>query len=136
MVPPQKEIPLIDNKVMHGVLAHEAEHGAHEAEHGAHEAEHGVDEAPAKELKRGPLLKIELAKRVLEEREKISPLYGFQNIKQLLEINGFDARALGTMLPLFGSAVKGKWEVLYTGLVPSETPIHTAHAALLHTGRA
>ena len=121
MWPPQKEIPLIDNKVMHGVRAHEAQHGVHEA--------------PAKELKRGPLLKIELAKRVLEERERISPIYGFHHIRQLLEIKGLVARNLLTMLPVFSRAVKGEWEVLYTGLVPSETPIDIAHAALLHTNR-
>ncbi len=109
---PRREIPLRDDRLMHGV----------------HEDE------SAKELKREPLLDKELAKRVFAEREKISPIYGFQHSRQLLEIKGFDARVFATMSSAFGAAVEGEWERLYDGHAIDETPISVIHAALLRTG--
>jgi len=117
---PRREVPFIDDQVMHGV--------------GGHDAEHGLHAARAQELRREPLLDLKLAKCVLELREKIGPLYGFLNIRQLRDIKGIDARFFATLTTAFGPAVKGEWELVYDGLVPNETPINTAHAALLHTG--
>ena len=110
---PIREIPLHDGRLMEGV----------------HEDE------LVKESKRIPLLDKELAKRVLQEREKISPIYGFQHIRQLLTIKGFDARVLAHMTTAFSAAVNGEWETIYDGLVPDRTPTRVYHAALLHTGR-
>ena len=58
---PIREIPLHDGMLMKGV----------------HKDEH--EDESIKESKRIPLLDKELAKRVLQEREKISPIYGFQH---------------------------------------------------------
>src|SRR5438128_1551088 len=72
MVPPQNDFPLFDERIMHG------------NEEAVHEDEHREEPAKKEEL-----LDRELAKCVLEERERISPLYGFQHIDQLAEIEGF-----------------------------------------------
>lgn len=117
---PRREIPFIDEQEMHGVRAHDAERGLR---------------APrSQELRREPLLDLELATCVLEARERIGPIRGFLNTRQLRDIEGIDARFFATMTTAFGPAVSGEWELLYDGLVPDETPIYTAHAALLHTG--
>jgi hypothetical protein len=116
MAPPRKEIPLIRERFMHG-----NEGAAHADEH-------------RENLKGKHLLDRELAKGVFEEREKISPIYGFQHIRQLLEIKGFDARVLGHMTTAFSAAVHGEWETIYDGLTPDRTPTLVYHAALLHTG--
>ena len=110
---PRRDIPLRDDRLMKGV----------------HEDE------PEEESKRLPLLDKELAKSVLQERENISPIYGFQHIRQLLEIKGFDARFFGHLTTAFSAAVHGAWETIYDGLVPDRTPTRAYHAALLHTGR-
>ena len=76
----------------------------------------------------GHLMEIELAKRVFEERQRISPLYGYQHIEQLLHIEGPRwAEIIEVFTFSFGRAVYGKWEILYS------TPVPVAHAALLHT---
>lgn len=125
MVPPPHDIPLMDERIMHG-----NEEGIHEDEH---------REEPAKKEQ---LLDWELAKCVLEEREHISPLYGFQHIDQLEEIKGFDRRVLDRFVAAFSPRFRGKWEVLFdsgTTLSDSvatagQTPISVIHAALIHTG--
>jgi len=115
---PIREIPLHDGMLMKGV----------------HKDEH--EDELVKESKRIPLLlDKELAKRVFQEREDISPIYGFQHIRQLLEIKGFDARFFGHLTTAFSAAVHGEWETIYDGLVPDRTPTRAYHAALLHTGR-
>lgn len=115
---PIREIPLHDGMLMKGV----------------HQDEH--EDELVKESKRIPLLPDkELAKRVLHEREKISPIYGFQHIRQLLEIRGFDAHFFGHLTTAFSAAVYGEWETIYEGLTPDRTPRRVYHAALLHTGR-
>lgn len=118
MVPPQKEIPLIDERVMFG-----------------HEGAMHADEHREEEVKGKHLLDRELAKRVFEEREKISPLYGFQHIKQLLAIKAFDRPLWERFFPFFSNSVRGQWEVLYdSGTTVGTTPISVIHAALLRTG--
>ena len=88
---PIREIPLYDGMLMKGVHKDEPE-----------------DEL-VKESKRIPLLlDKELAKRVFEEREEISPIYGFKHIRQLLEIKGFDARFFGHLTAAFSAAVNGR----------------------------
>ena len=72
MVPPQKEIPLIHERFRHG-----------------NEGAIHADEHREESIKSDPLLDRELAKRVFEEREKISPIYGFLHIRQLFGIKGF-----------------------------------------------
>ena len=73
MVPPRTEVALIDGRVMHG-------------NEDAEEHREGTPKAPR-------LLARELAKCVLEARERISPLYGFQHIHQLEKVRGFETRA-------------------------------------------
>ena len=76
---PIRDIPLYDGRLMEGV----------------HEDE------SVKESKRIPLFDQELAKRVLQEKEKISPIYGFQHIRQLLEIeeSGYHPRSSPNLIP-------------------------------------
>lgn len=109
---PRRDIPLHDDRMMEGV----------------HEDE------SVKESKRIPLLDKELAKRVLQEKEKISPIYGFRHLRQVLEIKGLDA-VFAHLTTAFSAAVYGEWETVYDGLVPDRTPTRAYHAALLHTGR-
>lgn len=118
MVPPDRDIPLVDQRVMHG------------DEEALHADEHRQVAAKVKHL-----LDWDLAKGVLEERERISPLYGFQHIQQLEKIKGFDRRIFDRFLTFFSARYRGKWEVLYdSGTTVGQTPIGVIHAALLHTG--
>ena len=93
MVPPRTEVALIDGRVMHG-------------NEDADEHRKGAPKGPR-------LLDRELAKCVLEARERISPLYGFQHIHQLEKVNGFDQRILDRFITFFSARFRGKWEVLY-----------------------
>lgn len=118
MVPPERDIPLVDGRVMQG-----DEETFHADEH---------REAATRE---GPLLDWELARSVLEARERISPLYGFQHLRELEELKDFDRRILDRFLTLFSARFSGEWEVLYSsGTTVGQTPISVIHAALLHTG--
>lgn len=118
MVPPQKEIPLIHENFRHG-----------------NEGAVHADEHREKKVKGRHLFDRELAKCVFEERERISPIYGFQNIRQLFEIKGFDARIFAHLTSHFNAAVNGEWEVVYDLLPAGEMPISVLHAAQLHTGQ-
>ena len=96
MVPPPNEVALIDLRVMDG----------------NEEAIH-ADEHRKEALKALPLLDRKLAKCVLEVREQISPLYGFQHIRQLENVKGFDQRIFDRFINFFSARSRGKWEVLY-----------------------
>ena len=91
-----------------------------------------VREVRVRDIGREPLLDKELAERVFEEREKISPIYGFQHIRQLLDIKDFDFR----IVPFFGRAVYGEWEELILKN-PDGTPLvhKIEHAAVLCSGK-
>ena len=115
MVPPQLEIPLFDERIMHG-----------------HEAAMHADELRTKQAKGKNLVDRKLAKYVLEQREKISPLYGFQHIKQFIAIKGINIKIFDRFFKIFSHRVKGNWEVLYdSGTTVGETPISVIHAAML-----
>lgn len=110
---PIRDIPLYDGRLMEGVHEHE----------------------PEEEPKRIPLFDKDMAARVLQERETISPIYGFRNIRQVLDLEEFNARLFRDLATAFSAAVYGEWETLYDGLTPDRTPRRVYHAALLHTGR-
>ena len=67
MAPPPTAIRLIDEKVMFG-----------------HDEATHTDEAAAKQVKPELLLDLDVAKCVFKERERISPIYGFRHIEQVL----------------------------------------------------
>ena len=124
MTLPQTEFPLFDHRVLHG-----QEDVLHEDEHRRH-AGHRHD-AP----KTSHLLDREIAACVLEERDRISPAYGFQHIGQLDNIVALDPKFLDRLITIFSPRYRGKWEVAYDGVTTAgATPISVIHAALLHTG--
>lgn len=128
MVPPVQEVPLIDERVMHGIeqILHLDEHGRDHHHH---------DDSPHADVDAKRLFDRELAKRVLAEREDISPLIGFQHIRQLQKIAGLSRRLLDRLIFLFSPRFRGKWDVLYESMTTvGQTPISVIHAALLHTG--
>jgi len=97
---------------------------------------HHPRKVPAKELRRKPLLGKELAKRVFEERERISPIYGYKHVKELLDIKGFDLHILDHILPFFGRAVYGEWEELILKKPDGTQLAHKIeHAAVLCSGK-
>lgn len=71
-----------------------------------------------------PLFDEEVAERILEERERMSPLYGFIHLNDLLDRIDID---LDPILVPFGPARFGSWSK------KASTPFGVAHAALVHT---
>jgi WD40 repeat protein len=97
--------------------------------------EHGVQ---AKDLKREPILDIELAKRVFNEREMRSPLFGYKHIEEVVAIvkDPRWARIVDRLKIVFGPAVYGEWDELTLAHPDGTAYQHMAeHAAMLHTGK-
>jgi hypothetical protein len=95
-----------------------------------------VDE-PMQERPREKLIDIKQAQRILEERDKLSPLYGFKHLDQLRELVVRErlAKYLEILSMHLGSATYGQWN----DAGPIEDPsthaaINVVHAALLRTG--
>jgi len=95
-----------------------------------------VDE-PMQERPREKLIDIKQAQRILEERDKLSPLYGFKHLDQLRELVVRErlAKYLEILLMHLSSATYGQWN----DAGPIEDPvthaaINVVHAALLRTG--
>jgi hypothetical protein len=81
-------------------------------------------------LESAKLLQLERAEKIIALRERRSPVYGFLNLDELREIEGFQefVRALTTHL---SAAVRGEWQGPFAIPGAMDRPIH---AAMLHTG--
>lgn len=80
---------------------------------------------PLQRLTPKDFLDVKLAKRVIDWREKNSPLYGFLNITQILEIEGI-REILDKITSAFSVASQGQWDPPIDIPVGFETPIHAA----------
>lgn len=108
MVPPPKEILLIDERVMH------ADEVLHHDEVQDSPARPGPKtKHPKRKTDAAPLLEREMAKQGLRARDDYSPLHGFRHISQLQKVPGFDRAVLDRLVPLFSPRYRGKWELLY-----------------------
>lgn len=95
-----------------------------------------VDE-PMQERPRKKLIDLEQARRILEERDKVSPLYGFKHLDQLRELVVRErlAKYLDVLSMHLSGAIYGEW----SDAGPIEDPtshaaITVVHAAMLRTG--
>ena len=102
MVAPPNAIPLIDLRVMDGNDIFHLDEVELARGHRA------PPPAPAE-----PLLERELAKRLIHARDEISPLYGFQHIRQVEKIPGFNRSVFDRLFLIFSARFQGKWELLY-----------------------
>lgn len=113
----KRQVALVDERQEHGIHLDE-DRGDH-----ADDAGHGL---------RAHLFHPELAKHILAERDKMSPVYGFVNIDALRKVDLITPELLDHIFPLFGPGVYGEWETLYGG---AGTAFEVAHAAMLHNGQ-
>jgi Domain of unknown function (DUF1929)/Glyoxal oxidase N-terminus len=82
-----------------------------------------------------PILEERLARTVFETRESNGP-YGFLDLRELVEVRGFNRGVVDRLLHLFGPATYGRWDTLpYDTQQPNGTSVDVGHAALLHTGK-
>jgi hypothetical protein len=129
---PRRQVPLIDERQAHGIHSDE-DHGQRPKPGGhGHGAPAPAMPAPATPAHGGRLLERHMANHVLADRIKKSPVHGFANIKDVLEVEHFKPELLDHIFTLFGPGVYGEWEVLYGG---AGTAFEVAHAALLRNGQ-
>ena len=92
------------------------------------------------EVKRKKILDFDIAKEIIEFRDKEQP-FGFRNLKELVDLKRFDRRHLDVLLNHFSHAMFGSWSTLpYSIKTPktsgaTPTDVEVVHAALLHTGK-
>jgi hypothetical protein len=82
------------------------------------------------EHERAKLLKPELARRLISLRDRVSPVYGFMNLEELVRIRDFDVFIHDLSMHL-SAAAAGEWQGPFTIPAALDRPIH---AALLRTG--
>lgn len=80
---------------------------------------------PLRRPTRKGFLDLEVAKRVIDWRERNSPLYGYLNIAQILEIEGI-RDVLDGIFTSLSAASQGQWDTPVDIPVGFETPIHAA----------
>lgn len=78
------------------------------------------------------LLKKEHARIIFDARERLHPIQGFTNARDVAAVNPAIAAILGSLLSSFSAANYGKWDLLYP-LAPGGSPFAIEHAALLRT---
>ena len=86
--------------------------------------------------KRKPILDPQIAKNVIDYRDREYPL-GFRNIRELLELKVFDRRHLDVLLHHFSKTLYGRWTG-FSQPIPRRGPggyDGVIHAAVLHTGK-
>jgi hypothetical protein len=86
--------------------------------------------------KRKKILDIEIAKEIIEFRDRKYPL-GFRNINELFAVRRFYRSILEILLKHFGRAMFGQW-VAFPVPIPRRGPgtiDGVVHAALMHTGK-
>jgi len=92
------------------------------------------------ELKREKILDFEMAKEIIEFRDREYP-FGFRNLKELIDIKRFDRKHLDILFAHFSNSIFGSWGTLpytiKTPKTPGATPtdVEVVHAALLYTGK-
>ena len=118
---PRREVPFIDKRWARGI--HLDENHADHPKPGGDGQGHGHA---------GRLLGRHTADHVIADRIKKSPLYGFANLRDLLEVEHFRPELLDHVFTVLGPHEYGEWEVLYGG---AGTPFGIAHAALLRNGQ-
>ena len=99
---------------------------------GAHD-EHNAEEM---EKEKTQILDLEIAKEIIEFRDREYPL-GFRNIKELLELKVFDRKHLDILWHFFSERLYGSWSVFPVD-IPRRGPGSydgIVHAAMLHTGK-
>ncbi len=87
-------------------------------------------------LKRKRILDPEIAKEIVEFRDREFPL-GFRNLTEVLALKIFDRRYLDILLRHFSNLFYGSWSV-FPRNIPRRGPgayDGVVHAALLHTGK-
>jgi hypothetical protein len=72
------------------------------------------------------------AAAIIEARDRVSPVQGFAHLKDAIAVNPALAGLLQKLLPCFGPASYGRWDLLYP-IAPGGTPFALEHAALMHT---
>jgi len=95
-----------------------------------------VDE-PTQERPRKNLLDLKQAKRIVEERDKLSPLYGFKHLDQMREfvVRERLAKYLEVLSMHLSAATYGQWSDAGPIVDPAtNSAINVVHAALLRTG--
>lgn len=76
------------------------------------------------------IMDVKIAQKLIDARNELNPVYGFQSIQQMVAIINFDISDwwLNWICPLFGTARNGSWKQLdYCSI------IKVAQAALVHT---
>lgn len=83
-------------------------------------------------LKKNQIIKKDLAKLILDERNRRFPARGFGNIDDVIAIDNEIADNFGDMVTAFGPANYGRWDLLYD-LEIDGVEFSIEHSALLHT---